>query len=268
MGYNICCSDEARFDIEIGRRHLYHVFDSEVQFLSRFDGILLRYIAQTSYGDAYVYLGGFLVDERADHFGWITELGYQNICDFGFDVKYSFIDWEKGGINRCFEHNPPGQKFLISQLTTHYHFNAEMLCKPMKFYAAGLCNHAAKNFKIIDTDEIVDGDQKYAWYAGFRLGEVICSGDWALDIQYQYVQAQAIPNCDVSGIARGNWFDESLTKTGRGNTNYKGIRVEALYAINDNLIFDARLQGSKEIDKSIGGKHHYSEFRFEAIYAF
>lgn len=269
MGYNVCCCDDTRFDIEIGRRNLYHVFDSEVQFLSRFDGILLRYSSHSDCaGDWYVNLGAFVIDERSTHFGWVTEIGLLNPCDLCFDFKYSFIDWKKRGKNRCEERNPEGHKFQVSQFTGYYHLDPEMLCMPAKIYGAFIWNHAADSFESDEYEYDIDRDKRYAWYVGFRLGEVIGCGDWALDVQYQYVQAQAVPDRDVSGIGRGNWFDERLTKSGRGNTNYKGWRVEALYAITDNLAFDSVFEASREINKNIGGNHRYSQFQFEAIYAF
>ena len=43
MGYNICASGCTRIDVELGRRPLWTVFDSRIQFGSRFDGLLLRY---------------------------------------------------------------------------------------------------------------------------------------------------------------------------------------------------------------------------------
>ncbi len=282
VGYNICCNGDTRFDVEVGRRHLYHVFDSEVQFLSRFDGLLLKYCSSWDcVADWYAYLGGFVIDERSNHFGWVTEIGLLNIYDCGFDLKYSFIDWTKRGENRYSKRDPVGHKFKVSQFTGYYHFTPDYLCMPAKIYGAFIWNHDADNFKsrnvsvkekegesTVEKKAKIDRDKRYAWYAGFRIGEVCKCGDWAFDAQYQYVQAQAVPDRDVSGIGRGNWFDERLTKTGRGNTNYKGWRVEALYALTNNLTIDATFEASREIDKEIGDTHRYSQFQLETIYAF
>ena len=40
-------------------------------------------------------------------------------------------------------------------------------------------------------------------YAGFTLGELKKKNDWSLDINYQVVQAQAVPDYDSSGIGLG-----------------------------------------------------------------
>ena len=63
-------------DIELGRRNLYDVFDSRVQFLSRFDGVTLKYSnAREGLGGIYLYGAGFVVDEKVNQFGWASELG-------------------------------------------------------------------------------------------------------------------------------------------------------------------------------------------------
>lgn len=290
IGYNICCECDTRFDIELGRRRLYQVFDSEVQFLSQFDGILFKY--QSSWecvADWYLYLAGFIVDERSNHFAYATEVGFMNLYDCGIDFKYSFIDWKKNGYNRCGcsnsedvenykdSNNPVGFKFQVSQFTLKYHLDPEMVCMPGHLYGAVLWNHCpAKHIPCErDADEsnesVTDdiGKKNVAWYVGLRFGDVVHCGDWAFDVQYQYVQATAIPDKDVSGIGRGNVRDDSFTDGGlRGNTNYKGWRLEALYAFTDNVSFNACVEASRVIDKSIGGSHRYSMFQLESIYAF
>ena len=291
IGYNICCCGDTRFDVELGRRRLYNVFDSEVQFLSQFDGLLLKYISSWDcVADWYLYVGGFVIDERSNHFGWVTEAGFLNICNSGIDFKYSFIDWKKRGSNRCGgasdetianrndARNPLGFAYQISQFTLKYHFDPEMLCVPAYFYSAFLVNHGSRGELPCGT--LVDdyenktvtydiGRKNLAWYAGMRFGEVVYCGDWAFDLQYQYVQALAIPDKDVSGIGRGNVRDDSITDGGmRGNTNYKGWRLEALYAVTDNLTLDALIEASRQINKNIGGRHRHSMLKVEAIYAF
>lgn len=263
-GYNLCCDGSSRFDIEVGRRNLYNVFDSKIQFLSRFDGILLKYTdSWECVADLYLYWAGFVVDERVNHFAWVTEFGFLNIADTGFDFKYSFIDWAKRGRNRCLERNPIGMRFRISQFTFVYHFDPEILCVPAKLYGAFLWNHNNNR------NHLTHGKREnLGWYVGFTVGEVVEEGDWAFDLQYQVVQAEAIPDDDVSGIGRGNVLNESFTQVGRGNTNYKGWRLEGLYALTDNLTIDSILEWSRQETKSIGGRHHYSKFEVEAIYAF
>jgi len=267
MGYNICSDGCTRFDIELGRRKLYHVFDSEVQFLSRFDGVLLKYDScWDCWGDWYVHAAGFVVDYRVNHFAFVIEGGLLNICDSGIDFKYSFIDWRKNGKNVCQVRDPVGTKFQVNQFTMAYHFIPEYICMPAKVFGAFLWNADYKrNF---------NRNRNVAWYAGFKIGEVVYEGDWAFKAQYQYVEQYAVPDQDMSGIGNGNALNSSSfypTPPGNGNTNFQGFRLEALYALTDNLSLDTRWEWSREIDidaKIGGGKNKYSQFRLEAIYAF
>ena len=273
MGYNVFC-DGSRFDIELGRRNLYNVFDSNVQFLSRFDGLLLKYNSKIEcIADWYLYAAGFLVDERVNHFGYVSEIGFYNIYDYGIDFKYSFIWWPKRGINRCHKHDPRGFRFANSQWTLYYNFDPCVFGGNEAFlYGAFVVNHLAHGPIKVGNDII--GKKKFhktankAWYVGLTVGEVLKEGDWSFDVQYQWVEARAIPDNDVSGIGRGNVFGESFTMSGRGNGNFKGVRVEGLYALTDNLTLDTIIDHTVAIDKSIGGAHRYSKFELEAIYAF
>lgn len=295
MGYNFYCCDDARFDVEMGRRSLYQVFDSKIQYLTRFDGIVGKYYDSCSYFDWYVYGATFVVDYRSNHYAWVAETGFLDIACTGIDFKYSFIDWPKYGKNITGHHNPKGYQFLNSQYTLYYTPDSEWCCGiPVQFYAALVWNHdAGKGFRVLKdpkhppirkegtTDEEwesiwhhatskINERKNLAWYAGFTVGQIYCAGDWAAEFRYEYVQAKAIPECDVSGIGRGNLNNESFTNRcqRRGNTNYQGAVFEVLYAFTDNLTFDASYEYSRELDRKIGGKQRYSKFLIEAIYAF
>lgn len=269
IGYNICVNGCARLDVELGRRPLYNVFDSRVQFQSRFDGLLFKYAHTMGQDrDFYHNIGFFIVDQRSNHYAWVTELGLTNIRGSGVTLKYSYIDWRSFLIhdrNRCLVKHPHGVDYQISQWTVHYDFlNKWLCCIPTKLYGAFLLNSAAKGWDRSNLRK-----ENLAWYAGFILGQVCKEGDWALDINYQYVEAQAIPPQDVSGIGeRSNLLRETFTADGRGFTNYKGWRMEFLYALTDNLAIDATLEFLSQIHRTIGGKHTYSMFELSAIYAF
>jgi hypothetical protein len=276
FGYNFCETDDTRLDIEVGRRRLNNVFDSNIQFGSLFDGFVLEYeTVLGTFSDWYLYAGGFVVDRRVNHFGWVAETGFINICDTGFDFKYSFIHWPKYGKNRCFVENPAGMKFLNSQFTAYYHLDPELIYQPVVLFAAFLVNHDNNKRLVVEKISSTEAalrrvKQNIGWYAGFRIGEVELEGDWAFEVQYQYVQAFAVGDGDLPSraIGRGNVLDESITNRFRSNTNYKGWKFQFLYAITDNLTVDALLEWSKQIDRKIGGAHHFSRFQFETVYAF
>lgn len=271
IGYNICACGKTRFDIEVGRRRLYDVFDSRIQFLARFDGVLLRYATQLlNDTNFYWNAGAFVVDERVDHFAFVGETGLLNICDSGFDVKYSFIQWRKRGFNRCLIRDALGWRFSNSQWTAAYKFK-DLLCIPAKIYGAYIYNHAAER-RPITRNHLYNN----AWYIGGTIGEVRKEGDWMIDGNYQYCEAQSVPDADMGGIGRGNFFKETFYTAdfydnplnARGDTNFKGFKIEGLYALTDDLSIDTYFQLSRPIDKRLGGPMHYSKFKIEAIYAF
>lgn len=285
MGYNLIADGCNRLDIELGRRPLYTVFDSRIEFQSRFDGLLLKYARHFDcWGDFFWNLGAFVVDERVDHYAYVTELGMLNIGDYGFDLRYSFIDWKslnRHNRNRCGTNHPRGIDYRVSQWLLEYHLNPEYLfCIPAKLYGAFLWNHSAKKFRGFDSFESSSSSfsssdcrhqkkKNLGWYAGFIIGEVCREGDWSLDITYEVVQSRAIPDRDVSGIGGGNnLLGQNIASDGRGFTNFKGWRFEGLYALTDNLALDANFEYSTQEDKRIVGKHSYSKFELEAIYAF
>jgi hypothetical protein len=271
MGYNICSDGKTRLDIEVGRRRLYDVFDSRIQFLARFDGLVLRYATQWKCTDFYWNLGGFVVDERVNHFSFVTEFGALRIAETGLDLKYSFINWFFHGRNRCDVAKARGWRFDNSQVTIAYRFDPDYCQLRSKVYGAFIVNHAAQRLHVTRNKK-----ENIAWYVGFLFGEVIKEGDWSVDCNYQYCEAQAVPDCDLSGIGRGNFFKETFTMGGpdgdpfnaRGDANYKGMRLEGLYALTDDLSIDAVFQYSVPADKAIGGPMNYSKFKVEAIYAF
>ncbi len=269
MGYNVCCDGCSRFDIEVGRRRFYDVFDSRVEFNCLFDGLLFRYATHLGCeSDAYVNFAGFVVDYRSEHFGWVVETGWLNICDSGWDAKYSYIDWLKKGTNRAGQSHPKGWQFQVSQWLAYYHFDDDLLSMPTKVYGAFLWNSAAR--KVVQTKNKKDN---MGWYIGATVGEVCREGDWAIDVNYQYIQAQCIPDPDVSGIGRDNILGETLYQgvdpnNARGNGNYKGWKVEGLYAVTDNLSIDASFVYSRACESQVGGKLNYTRWKLEAIYAF
>lgn len=190
--------DDFSFDIEVGRRYIGNIFDSKIEFSSFFDGILLRYDhAIEKLGDFYIHPGVFLINDKKDQYGYVGEVGLLNIKGTGVYTKYSIIDWDthhyhKKIINERF-------RFLISQLVLGYRFKIGCIEKMAVLYSAGLYNHNAKKIGLTD-------HQLANWgaYVGFSVGQLRKQWDWAFDINYQAVAAQAIPDFDVSGIGMGN----------------------------------------------------------------
>lgn len=269
FGWNIFEECNSRLDIEVGRRHLFDVFESRVQYKSRMDGVLLRYSnCFECVGDFYVNLGAWVVDEASNHWAWGLEVGLLDIADYGIDFKYSFVDWSKDGTNRCNIDDPYGFQFKVSQFYAAYNFNPEMLCTKAKLYGALIINHDAEKRTYLNNHK-----EDLGWYIGFSVGEVCHEGDWWFDINYQYVEAEAIPEWDLTGIGRGNVTGRNfITTAGQfGWTNYQGIRAEVLYAITDNLALNPSFEYSEEANKNTNAtatETEYSKFELQVIYAF
>jgi len=272
------CSDGQSY-IELGRRgNLYKVFDSEVQFLSRLDGVLFVFENKLGgIGKYYAKVAGFIVDERVNEYAWAIELGLKNIYDSGLDIKYSFIDWKCFGKNRCRIEDPRGMQFANSQISFYYHIPKcwTWLRQPAMIYCGFLYNHAASNwgfrrhhrdiFSTHSTSHM--GKKNKAWYACLTIGEVLKEGDWSFEMMYQWVQAKAVPDNDSAGIGNGNVLGESFTASGRGNTNFQGWKFEGAYALTDQISLDTIVEFTRNID-NIAGSHSYSKVEIEAVYAF
>jgi hypothetical protein len=277
LGGRIVAGDTLTIDGEIGRRYLGNVYESKVEFAALFDGAVFRFNkAFPSMGDYYFNAGAFLIDDRSSHYGYVSEMGGLRIANVGLNIKYSLIDWYKPYANQF---NNLRFKYLVSQFLVSYQFYPEWIGKRLiKFYGAGLCNHLASGLPITHGER-----QNYGCYAGVSIGLVKKQGDWAIDANYQWVQAQTIPDFDVSGIGRGNASSIGLytvkidgnpdggftdVDNATGNCNYKGFEIEALYAFTNNFTLLQNFKFSNTLNKSIGPDIIYKQYEAEFIYAF
>lgn len=267
MGYNILERGPSRLDIEIGRRRLYEVFDSEVQFYSIADGILLKY-ANSWEGIFDLSAKGevFVVDYTVNHFAWVGQIGFLDIANTGLDLEYSLITWHKDGVNRYNHHDALGSRFAISQYTVGYTLSPDLIRYKTRFYGAMLHNHLARRrHNCHSHDRKVDD----AWYLGVMVGQVKKKNDWSIDARYEWVQAQSIPEDDVSGIKRDNPRRISMyNERKQGFANYKGYVFDSFYAITDNLTMEALFSRVHQETKRIGHKHRSYLLELVAIYAF
>ncbi len=273
MGYNVWEQGTTRFDVQIGRQRLYDNFDSKIQFNSIFDGILAKYSANIEgISDFEGQLGAFVVDSSANHYGFVGEASFLNIADLGLDVKYSLINWDKKGRNRYGKGHPIGTRFINSQLTAAYNVSEDLLPIKTQLYGALLRNHDAKK------NTYVNHKAANAFYLGCQLGKVAKKGDYAADIAYHYVEAQAVSERDISLMGRDTPRKQSLylrkkqkskkNKNDGGYANYKGYKLDGFYALTDNLTLNAYYQNISHASKKIGRKYHSSEFFLSALFAF
>lgn len=244
------CNDAVKVNLEIGRRKLYMIFDSRIEFSSTADGLSIE-IKRKFKPDWLVYGKGalFVVDDRVDYYAGAFEIGSLDFFESKFDWSYSLIDWDTTGRNRCGTRDPLGTDFVISQWALAYNFPKELFGKKARLYGAVLYNHAGKDIIQFDVNH---GKQNAGWYLGYIIGDVKKPGDWSIDWNYQYVEAMSIPSKDVFGIARGVEFRRAPSIDGYGKANYKGWQMEALYQLSEKISIDAMWAMSWTIDKSIG----------------
>lgn len=264
-GYNIWSEGISRLDVEIGRRKMYSIFDSKIEFDNYFDGIYGRYTtSQEGIADFSLKAGAFVIDSTVNHYGYVGEAGILNIGDTGFDFKYSLVDWQLRKRNRYGERHPLGTRFLNSQFLCNYTVPESICSMEPRFYGAYLVNSAAK------PNHWTRGKRaNEAFYFGTAMGEIRKKGDWSYEILYEWVQAQAIPENDVRDAGRDNPGKFSFyNRRSGGFANYKGWKLDFFYALTDNWTIHPYFEDEHQINRSIGGRHHSTEFTIETIFAF
>lgn len=284
LGGRIIAGDTFTWDAEIGRRGLSNIFDSKIEFGALFDGINFRFgKAFESIGDFYFNGGPFLISDKSNHYGVVGELGMLRIANIGLNAKYSVIDWKKHFAEPI---KNDRYNFVVQQFSMFYLATPQWLGKRVfKIYGAGLNNMVADDLVLLDpaTNHSKNfGKQNWGWYAGVSIGTVRRTGDWAIDVNYQWAQAQTVPDYDFMGIGRGNsdgvglynikvdgdGKDPTNTDTATGPCNYYGFEIDLLYAFTDNITIEENFKWSRTLNKSIGPNLKYQQFEVEFIYAF
>jgi hypothetical protein len=274
FGYRVIDKDRHTADIEVGRRPLFLVFDSKLQFLSNFDGVNFKdSYAVDKVGDLYYQLGAFIVNEKKDQAAYIGELGILNVANTGFYTKYSLIDWDTKDISNV----PQEFHFIVSQLMLGYKFIPQPWDKIVNFYLGGLYNHRARA-----TELTYNRRANFGGYLGFSIGQLKKAGDWSFEANYQVLAAQCVPAFDVSGVGIGArkgqafYYEEKSGKqipfTNRhqpeGNVNYRGFRLALQYMLSNNLNLFQEWSQSITLDDHIGPFRRYKQYEIELIYAF
>ncbi|WP_348663499.1 hypothetical protein [Chlamydia vaughanii] len=287
LGYRFYEDPTTRANIfaEIGRSSLGDIFESEVQFNSNFDGIHLygsRRLSERYPYNVIIHGGPFVVNMTQKHYAWVVE-GIINKLPGNFAFKCSVVDWNSFSPaetpNTAKATGTPTAKlkykycvwqWLVGKHSQMPWFHGKK--KPLYVYGAYLMNTLAKATKTT-----LDEKQNKAWFIGGTLGGLRKAGDWSATVRYEYVEALAIPEIDVSGIGRGNqlkfWFAQAIAgnydpKEANGFTNYKGASYLFMYGITDSLSFRAYGAYSKPADNRLGSDFTYRKFDLGLISAF
>ncbi len=270
-GYRLLDGDRHTMYLDMGRRGpMVNIFDSRLQFISNFDGVVLKdSYAVDNVGDLYYQLGAFLVNEKKDQAAYVGEMGIINIANTGFYSKYSLIDWD----TKDTHHIPVQFHFIISQLILGYKWIPQVLDKPVAIYLASLYNHRARPTTFSDGKKA-----NYGGYFGLYIGALKLAGDWSFDANYQILAAQCVPDFDVSGIGMGSSSDDGFyarkgekvveRSQAEGNVNYRGFELTLQYLISNNLNLFQQWKQSITLDNGIGPHRRYKQYEVDFIYSF
>ncbi len=275
LGGRLVNADTYTIDTEIGRRNFGNVFDSRIQFGSFMDGLVFKYDQALDFlGDVYLHTGPFLINENRNHYGFVGEVGLLNIAGTGLFAKYSLIDWDTKNFDNQIQDLL--WSYVNSQGILGYRFTPKWLDKAVTLYLAGLINSAAKRIELTNFKRA-----NWAWYGGFSIGSLRKKGDWSVDANWQMVSAQAVPIADVSGIGTNNAENagfHTIRQDGsgglntlanaRGQTNYKGVAIQFLYLLSNNVTLYQSWGQSWTLDKSIGPNVRFRQYELELIFAF
>lgn len=274
-GVRMVDADTWTMDFEAGRRRMSTIVDSKIEFNNFFDGLWLKYDqAFDAIGDYYLHLGAFVINENRQQYGYLGETGVLNIAGTGLYMKYSLIDWD----TKCYHTKVNRERFdfVVSQFILGYRFVPSWFDQVIQVYSAALYNHRARRLELTNKEK-----QNWGGYIGFSMGELKKKGDWALDINYQVLEAQCVPDFDVQGIGLGNAADTGFytvnsdgtgaatkRETAGGNVNYRGVQITLDWLLTSQLDFQQSWQQSVTLDRNIGPFRRFKQYEIEFIYGF
>lgn len=250
--------------LDVGRRSLTKVYNSQMQFIGRAEGFtLINSYLWDKVVDARL-TGGIYIFSVPRGFG-VLRAGLFNIADLGFYFDFAYSYW---GDNR-----PPDAsnnidvKFNLTQYLVGWDYKPKWLNKDIKVFAAFIKNvGATSNFLTNGSKESMAG------YVGVQLGSAKKQGNYSFQFMLQTCALQAIPPWDMDGIGIGrpttSLFTSTNIATTNTNTNFKGWEGVALYAITDELTLTMKLQRSVTRNQAIGQPRNFTSYKLETQYIF
>lgn len=266
MGYHILQDAPVFIDVLVGRAQMSDLYYSEVEFDGVSDGVTLTLRSDIEGFTDFVTKGGiYLYDAKTSHAFWVVDVGFYNFANTGLYFEYNLIDWSKD--SRSGYQGAPNNRFLISQANVGWNSNPDLIPIPVKVFSGFLWNHRAYKGHYTHYQT-----ENFAFYAGLQMGKVKKQYDWAFKAQWQSVQAEAIPDFDVSGIGRGNAIKGALYSNNNGplrtgNTNYQGFEISGIFALTDNISLKPKFQRSVALNTSIN-TFSYTRFGVDALYTY
>jgi hypothetical protein len=263
-------NDTSTLSIQVGRDRMSWFVDSRIQFSSFFDGIWLRYDQNLeSIADFYIHAGPYLINSATNHYGYLGEIGLINIIGTGIYAKYSINDWDTKDFTDPITRDR--YRFIVNQLTLGYRFWPASLQKAVVIHLAGLYNPAAKKLPITDFKRA-----NWGGYINLAMGELKKQWDWTLHFNYQFLQAQCVPDFNANtGIGMGNAKKTGFyatngipntRATAGGNVNYRGYYIVFNWLLLDQLTLSQTWQQSITLDHDIGPSRRYKQYALQLLY--
>jgi hypothetical protein len=297
IGANMIKYGPTIIGVELGRRGFSEMLESKVQYDSTMNGASVFFTSEVpKFFEINMRIIANIVDFTTSHYAYFGDISFYNISEFGFYVKYTYSDWRKKGETRIFngsrepvvfggvskEINNPRYQFQISQFTMGYMTREKILGALWRLYGACLVNHAAKKRSLTQLRK-----ENFAAYMGATYGNAVKTGEFSFDLNFQYVEAQSLPDFDAAGIGTGNprsnvfygpaknditgaeLAPEQITAlNANGQTNFKGVSLSFGYILTKNTFWQINAQYSKRLDSQIGPQRIFKQIDTSLIYSF
>lgn len=246
--------------VELGRQRYYDIFDSRITFFQKFEGAVLKYAnIFEGVGRFHATAASSVIANRANHYSFAGEIGLDQFMDSPFGLKYAYYKISKDGMyadgsnskgevanTSTYCYHDKGFNYALSHVLAHYNTTLDfMAATPAKFYAGYAYNHLAKKRSEFDNKE-----KPHAWYAGATFGDIKMPGQGTVDIIYQYVQAESVPEIDnVGGYYGMNQTNiPNVVTPTAGFTNFKGFAISGGYLASKEILLTAKIVLLDEVD--------------------
>lgn len=264
IGYHILTYGPHTLDLNVGRRNLRKIYNSQIMFKSQADGITgFAYYMWKNIVEYQATMGLYTSNPASF---WVVRGRLFNIANMGFYFDYDYIFWGKNKRSSSFFDLET--KYGVSQFLIGWERIPAWLGSNLQFFVALLYNNRAQP-NVLSLNK----RQNLAGYVGGQFGTVKNKGDFSIQGQLQFCQLQAVPEWDMAGIGRGNtakgdFFKASDVGLANGNTNFKGWEVKLNYALTKQITVSAELQRSLSLNKDIGQPANYTTFSLTSSYSF
>lgn len=287
IGYHVMQDGAQTVDLMVGREVGSSFFDSKVQHRNNLDGLFIKHDNMLDGIGALSMRGSLhIVDQASNHWGWTGQVKLSDVMDSGFSVRYTMSNPSTSGTqytrstfygsnyNATKGYDQWG-KYKISELYASYDVAPEVLSFPVTVYGAYGMNHDAEEMANTNMEK-----KDSFFYVGANVGALEKMGDWAVDLYYAKVEAQALPTSDISLNGRGNLngvgtaanptsvVTAANAASVNDRTNFKGWTVDAAYNVTDDLVFGMSYFNYDAADEAIGGSNDFRQFQAQLVYAF